>query len=482
MPRSTSRSSTRWALRCFLIVATVAVSGTAAAQDLWIRNVNVVDVRAGEVVPARDVRIDAGRISAIVEATESSSDALDGGGGFLVPGLWDAHVHLANDPASPLAPERQLDLYLRHGVTGVRDMGGDPEVLDRLRSQAASGGLATPWILLGGPFLDGAGEPPVFAAVGDPESARHRVAELAGSGVDFVKVQARLEPEVHAAILEAAGEHGLPVYGHVPDALDAVTVARSGQRSIEHVSPALPSDAGLLFACSPREAELREELVSIGRDSAAADADRASLLARTAALREALLEERTPASCRALFTALKEGPVWVVPTLIWSQLVLPQGPDDLADFALDVLPSEWSQPRVEGRRRYVDGVPPERLAHHRLVAAGSRRFVSDLFDAGVGVVAGSDGFNGFTLPGDSLHRELALLVEAGLSPTDALRSATLETARMLGLVGETGEVAVGRVADLVLVEKNPLQDVARLREIRAVVREGRVVFRAPAAP
>ncbi len=253
------------------VVLVSCVVGRAGAQDLRITNTRVVDVVAGSIGEATDVAVRAGRIAEIGPGAggDWGGESIDAQGGFLLPGLWDAHVHLANRPDPPLAPERQLEIYLSYGVTSVRDMGGDPAVLVALRQRAASGEIDSPRISMAGPFLDGAGEPPVFRAITTPADAPLAIAELREQRVDFAKVQARLGVDEYRAVVKEARAGGLTLAGHVPDAVSALEVIAAGQRTIEHVSPALPSDAGLLFACSPREAELREELESIGRYSRA---------------------------------------------------------------------------------------------------------------------------------------------------------------------------------------------------------------------
>ncbi len=145
----------------------------------------------------------------------------------------------------------------------------------------------------------------------------------------------------------------------------------------------------------------------------------------------ALLTERTEASCRGLFEALKQHSTFVVPTLVWSQSALTRGVVDVpSESVLSVLPADYRERLVEGRIRYAETAPPERLVHHRAVARESQRFVRDLHEAGVTVVAGTDSFDGFVLPGFSLLQELGLFVGAGLTPQEALRSATIDAARM----------------------------------------------------
>ncbi len=189
----------------------------------------------------------------------------------------------------------------------------------------------------------------------------------------------------------------------------------------------------------------------------------------------ALLTERTEASCRGLFEALREHSVFVVPTLVWSQGALTRGVDDVPpSSALSVLPADYRTRLVEGRVRYAEAAPRERLVHHQAVARESQRFVHDLHQAGVTVVAGTDSFDGSVLPGFSLLQELELFVGAGLTAEEALRSATIDAARMALREAELGSVEVGKSADLILVRSNPFADIANLGDLEAVIRDGRL--------
>lgn len=401
-------------------------------------------------------------------------------GRFAIPALWDMHVHLANRPEGQPPAEALLPLFVAHGVLGVRDMGGDLERLQRLRETVAAARVRGPRIVASGPFVDGpGGAAPYALRVANAAEARAAVRRLASLQADFVKLQAGLAPEAWRAAIEEARATGLPVAGHVPDTVSAWEVPGSGQRTIEHVSPALPSDASLLLACSSREAELRRELLALATASAAADARIEDIRARERALQEALLGSYDSARASRLFASLADSGVVVVPTLVWSQTLLPRTADDLAtDVPLAGIPPALRERWQERRRSYVAKAPAGTLAFNARIAARSLELVGALRRAGVGLLAGTDGLDAFVVPGEALHRELELLVAAGLPPIAALQAATRDAARLLGLERERGTLEPGRAADLVLLEGDPLADIRATRRIAAVVQGGELLDRA----
>jgi hypothetical protein len=460
------------------LLLALLLAGPAAEPPLAVTDVTVIDAtgappRAGWTVLVRDGRI-AGLGPAGVVTAPAGARRLDGAGKFLIPGLWDMHVHLAVAPEPRLAEDVMLPLLVRHGVVGVRDMGGDFDRIQGVRAAIAAGTLVGPRIVAPGPFVDGPQDASATVVpVRNGEEARAAVRGLKARGVDFVKVQAGLSKEAWQAVGEESRRLGLPFAGHVPDAVSASEVPGSGQRTVEHVSPALPGDAALLFACSRREAELRAELLALTADT---KATREARRARRRALQAALLDGYDETRAQALFGRLKAEGVAVVPTLVWSRTQLPQDEADLgAGVPLGGVPKEMADAWATQRRQAVAGLTPDAFALFRRIDDHSRRVVGALHRAGVRLLAGTDSFDAFVVPGFALHQELELLVQAGLTPMEALQAATREPARFLGLEAERGTIEVGKAADLVLLEADPLADIRNTRRIGAVVLGGRVV-------
>jgi imidazolonepropionase-like amidohydrolase len=470
----------------FVVTAVLILTASASAflqssrADLVITRVTVIDAE-GTPAAERTVIVRNGTISQIAKVEEDVPDAavtIDGRGRFLVPGLWDMHVHLSTRPEPQLAERVMLPTFLAYGVVGVRDMGGPLARVLELRDQVNRGALAGPRILTPGPFMDGPGEAePMFRRATNAAEGREAVRELVKAGVDFVKVQANLTKETYDAIVDEAKSRKVVVAGHVPVALSLADVIRANQRSIEHISPALDGDAGVLFACSSREADLRKELLAIERERATLKPEQ--VRARDTALRAELVKTFDPERARAIGRQLKGRQIWLVPTLIWSNSLRPlSASDNGADLPLDIVPADARKRWQDNRARYLKSAPPEAFTAASDVARVSGRAIGTLHAAGARILAGTDTFDAFVLPGVSLHQELALLVQAGLPPLAALQSATKDAADYRGSLDREGTIAPKKRADLLLIDANPLTDIANLKQIHAVVQAGRVFDRA----
>jgi imidazolonepropionase-like amidohydrolase len=469
-------------MRFLLLASLVAALSFAAAPrpavTLAITGVTLID---GTDAPPRrgvNVLLSDDRIVAVgTQAPEKGVLVLDGSGHTLVPGLWDSHVHLTLRPEPRLAEDIALPLLLAHGVVGVRDMGAAFERIRSLRAGLANGTIDGPATLLSpGPFVDGPpGEAsPSYLPVDSPAAGRDAVAKVQALGADFVKVQAALSLDSWRAVADEAKRRHLVFAGHVPEAVGAGEASDAGQATLEHLSPSLPGDAGILLACSSREAELRAELLAL-RDEKLPVEERRS---RDRALRANLLDSYDAGKAQALFAKLARNRTVVVPTLVWSRRFRPIGPaDDGSDVPLRFVPAATRARWAQGRGDYLKQVSVEDLAlslrtHQRSVA-----LAGELHRAGVTLLAGTDSFDAFDLPGDSLHEELELLVQAGLSPQRALQAATRDAARALGQK-DSGTIEPGKRADLLLLAGDPLQDIRNTRKVHAVVAGGKLYTRA----
>lgn len=467
-------------------VALAAIGGCGAPQRaeparddrpaLVLLHATVVDPRTA--TPQRDVTIvvRGDRIVALGPGATTPvpprARVVDATGKFVIPGLWDMHVHLVNRPTPALAEKLLLPLYLAHGVVGVRDMGSDFERIRALREGVARGALIGPRIVAAGPFVDGPqpAAPFVLPVTTDTE-ARAAVRTLVGGGADFVKVQAGLSRASFLAIAEESARAKIPFVGHVPEAIDAREVVDAGQRSIEHVSPALTGDAGILLSCSREVVALRTELLAIEAASAKEGADPISLRDRDRALKVRMIDTFDPAKCGDLFARMVAKGTRVVPTLIWSRQQLPIAATEAAPASPYAQASTRDRWR-EARAGYLARSTAEDFARNARIANASSALVLALHRAGVPVLAGTDSFDAFVLPGQSLHEELALLVEAGLSPREALSAATLGAATFLGAANDRGLVAEGKLADLVVLDADPIADIHNVARVHAVMLRG----------
>lgn len=415
-------------------VATHARTTGSDAATVVVRDVSVVDVLSGRVLPHRSVAIAGDRIAAVGPADgigiPATARVIDGRGRFLIPGLWDMHAHVLWSDA---AMRTGLPAYVANGVTGIRDMGGTLPVLAAFHASMQRDAPAWPRVVAAGAILDGPDpvQADVSIGVADAASARTAVDTLADAGADFIKVYTLVPRDAYFAIIDEAHRRGLPVAGHLPASVTVEEAVRSGQRSIEH---------------------LRDEI-------------------------EPFCHGDDVAACTRLAALFREHGTWQVPTLVVLRSKAMFDDPKLADdprlrYLPESLRDEWSASREAKIARGSDYAAGKRAQY-----AEERRLTGFFARERVPLLAGTDSDNADSYPGFSLHDELGLLVEAGLSPLDALRAATLWPADSLQARATTGTIEPGRDANLVLLDANPLRDIAATRRIDAVVLRGRVLDR-----
>lgn len=454
-----------------VLAGTVLLHAGAPQPLLVIRGATVID-GVSATPRIADIHIQGEQIASIsTSPPPAGAQVVDGRGTFAIPALWDMHVHSAMRPEPGITEEMILPALLAHGIVGVRDMGAAMDRLPDLRTAARATGLR---MIASGPFIDGPGEAaPFFRRPADAGAGAADVASLHKDGVDFIKVQSGLSKEVHGAVMKAARARGLAAAGHIPVAMTAEEVIASGQRSIEHVSPALVGDGLLLFACSSEPDALIADLRAI--EAARGSGDAAALAQREAALRQRAVDTYDPARARRIGASLKDADVWIVPTLIWSASLRPTAAsEDGRNLPMDLVPRALRTRWTDRRKAYIAQVGEPGLQAAAQLAATSARAIAEMHAAGARVLAGTDAFDAFVVPGYSLHQELQLLVSGGLSPIDALRSASSEAARYRGLADKEGTLQPGRRADVLLLGADPLADIANTRRIHAVIAGGRV--------
>lgn len=427
----------------------------AAAPPLVIDDVTVVDVVHGRLSAPSTVRIAAGRIESVA-ATNAAEDPagsvrVGAHGKFLVPGLVDAHVHLFNNFSRRPPNDWTFALFVANGVTGVREMAMRPEQAAQVaawRAAVDAGSLVAPRVIAAGV--------PVFGASAD--EARPRVREAKAAGADFVKVFSEVPAPIWRAIVDEARRDRIPVDGHVPAAVSAAEAARAGQRTAEHLTQAYE-------ACSRIERRLLTERGVVAGDDAVELAGRQE---------SEVLAAYDTAACARTARILAAARQAQVPTLVLSRFEATRaGIDAGAD-------PRWPLLRADEQARWLGALAD--TAHADAALAQRRwqtscRIVRALHAAHAPILAGTDTPMPLNYPGYSLHDELELLVACGLDAAEALRSATALAAQTFGLA-DAGTIEAGRRADLVLLDADPLADIANLRRIDAVVLAGRLLDRA----
>ena len=443
-------------------------SDDGTRSGIAISNVTVIDAVSGER-PGQTVLIDGDRI-VNVGPSESFSpnaiDMIDGTGKFLIPGLWDMHVHLTYDARFT---EGMPETFIRYGITSVRDTGGLIEkmlpVVERMRAE----GAIAPRVFFSGPLLDG--EPVVYDGVNAPELgiangtveiAAANIAHLKSLGVDFIKIYEMVTPEVFAALVDTARIHGLPIAAHVPLSMRASSAAPK-VNSMEHLR-------NIELDCANNSAALLEarlQRLEANTENSGMQL-RASLhsLQRLDAI-EALDEE----NCAAVLSTMRQ--TIQVPTARLNALnMFPVSEREdwapaLAEMPMSVR-EEWSRPSP-----WLD---PDSGQRDLRFAQYTLNMIRRMHRAGVPIGAGTDAPIALAIPGYSLHNELEILVAAGLTPREALAAATVQPAKFFAIDDEMGSIAPGMRADLVLLDANPLADIRNTREIDRVIARGRVMF------
>lgn len=443
----------------FLIFGLVAASCAQSRRDsvFSIVNTTIIDVAGGPPQVHRTVVVRDGRIEDVRYSSEFKGKPpglqVNGTGKYLIPGLWDMHVHTAFGDWFPHAKDITLPLFIATGITGVRDMGSDLEVLQEWRKEISAGNLIGPRIVMSGPMLDGP-QPrfPSSIAIKTPDDGRRAVDDLKRQGVDFIKLQSLIPRDAVFAIADEAKKQGIPFVGHVPDSVRASEMSNAGQKSFEHL-------IGIFEGASPQEDEFLKGPKGPGKFLATYDPDRAA----------------------KLFALLAKNQTWQCPTLVWERggnLI------ELSDFDKDTrakyVPAYWKDvtwKRFAGQVKHEFNT--DDLSTRRRFVEKELQVVKAMHAAGVPFLAGTDTPPGvYIFPGFSLHEELQRFVVAGFSPLEALQTATLNPARFFGRENELGAIEKGKLADMVLLDANPLDDIRNTQKIAGVVANGRYFSRA----
>jgi imidazolonepropionase-like amidohydrolase len=448
-------------LHCLIAVL---LQGQQRPAILAFSHVTVIDTTGAPPQPDQTVIVNGDRIvqtgSAQKIRAPKQAQVVDGRGLYLIPGLWDMHVHVRET-------ERAFPMFTANGVTGVRNMGGRLDELKSWRAQIVDGSLSGPRMVIGGPVVDGPNpsHPDHSIVVRDADDGRKAVDFLKANGADFVKVYDGVPRDAYFAIANEAKKQGIPFVGHVPEAVSPLEASAAGQASIEHLT-------GIVPAVSTRSGEISEI-------QAAPVKSPAEYPARIAKELQLALENQSPEKLRELAAQFVKNHTWQVPTLAAKRYIAFANDPALAEDPRLIYFSAAERRRLSpADNMFVRFSPPEYWAQRKAEFDRVLTLVSELHRAGVPFLAGTDSDgSSYVYYGFSLHDELAFLVQTGFTPMEALQAATLKPAQFLGLTDKSGTIAPGKQADLVLLEANPLEDIHNTRKIRAVVVRGRLLDR-----
>lgn len=438
---------------------------------LCIEHISTIDPTEG-LKEDQTLILKDGKILAVGSSTDfqlsPKNQRVDGRGKYLIPGLWDAHIHFAY--MEELAP-RMLDLFLVHGVTSVRDTGGELDFVKKWKEKALANPTETPRVMIAGPLLDGMpnvydgsdpGHPPLSVGLKSVEEVAEEVEELVDEGVDLLKAYEMLTPEQFSTITRLGKEKGIKVTGHIPLSMDVISASNAGMNSMEHMR-------NLELSCASNSDELlkrRRGLLFDGKGDPGA-----VLRSRIhRAQRQIAVENYSEEKAEEVLSSLLQNQTWQIPTIALNTAFVKKPfaePEFQASFALlpDSTEEKWKADITAFTQLEVSDF-------RKTYAEWMLNMVGKFHQKGIEIMAGTDCPIFFLTPGRSLHEELAVLVEAGLPPLEALKTATLNPARYFNMEDQLGSLQKGMWADLVILNANPLDDIAHTQKIHAVVKQG----------
>lgn len=423
---------------------------TAVAQKsaMAITNVKIVDVEEGKIIEGKTVIIQGNKIAAIDSGgpLPINLKIIDAEGKYLIPGLWDMHMH-----ALPVKEIR--DLYLAHGVTGVRDNGGSIEIIKLMDSLEQRGEMVPRSSI--GVVINSSKLYPSTVTATTPVEAKQKIDSLYRLNVDFIKPYSGLSPEVFEALVKKCEELGIPAAGHIPDLVSTKKAAKLGQKSIEH-------SAYILKDCTPIAGtkDIKEAYQKMNELSDQSEARQILI-----DIMEKELSTFNDSIARSIAVALAKYNTAVTPTLItmykhWYRPAKKFHDDSLLKYVPSRVVETWhadKQPYTVKQWKIGQSM-------HQY----NQKLVDILNQEGVLLLAGTDMGVAYIYPGYSIHEELEMLVDAGLTPLEALQTATLNPAIYFRREKELGTISVNKFADLVLLNANPLEDISNTKNIESV--------------
>lgn len=428
-------------LLCFLFFMAAHGQETTSGTII-LKDVKIIDVRDGSVSADRHLIIKNGKIDEIVSRLGRVDNALviEGEGRYLMPGLAEMHAHIPSPQWGRDRTDETLFLYLSNGVTTIRGMLGHPAHL-KLRAQAEKNEILSPRIFTSSPSVNG-------NSVKTKEEAREKITQYKNDGYDFLKIHPGLRLEVFDEIVKTANEVGIGFSGHVPVDVGVRHALASGYASIDHVDGYLEGLVPLSAGVDPNQNGF------FGYNF--------THLADTSKIDE-------------LVMLTKRNKVWVVPTQsLFFRWFSPIDPEEMAEQAPEMkyMPKSTVNQWVSSKKNLIDN--PEYAIDKFVLFTDIRlRLIRKIHKNGHGLLLGSDAPQVFNVPGFSIHHELNGIMNAGLSPLEAIQTGTINPAKFFNMEGQFGEVIEGASADLILLDSNPLENIKNLKNPAGVMVRGR---------
>lgn len=432
--------------------------------DILIENVNVIDVEAGTIITEQDVVITGNKITSIIDhgrADVKSKTTINGTSQFLIPGFWDMHAHMMREKwyAS------QMPLLRVNGITGFREMWGDRSTANFVRLQIEKDSLPYFRFVAAGHILDGK-QPfwPGAIPVETGDRAIQIVDSLINGKADFIKVYSFLAPDVFYAIAKRCEEKRITFAGHVPHTVWLTDASKAGMASMEHLY------GFLIEACSKSDSAMALMQRSVRAFEMGDKEDRKNALLLFHSL---VLNHFSKEKMRSIAQTLRKNNTYIVPTLVTLRgEYFTNDTSFTNDKRLNYMSAETLAYWKETTEYDISNNTEIDWQNKRKRWQVEQEIMKILISEKVPIMAGTDADNPYAFPGFSLHDEIALYVEYGMTPVEALRSATIIPATFLTMSDSLGTIKIGKLADLVLLEANPLEDIKNTTKVNTVISNG----------
>lgn len=391
---------------------------------------------------------------------------------FIIPGLWDSHIHFAfeKDLATSMP-----NLFLYHGITSLRDTGGEFDFVNKFKQEAISNPKTKSRVKIAGPLIDGKfnvydGSNIYFPKLSiqniDNNQLERNVRLLIDKKVDFLKAYEMLSPAQFKILSNLAKENNLKLTGHVPLSMSVIEASNLGLNSMEHLR-------NLELSMTEMSEKLFQERKNLLLNkSSIKGSELRSLIHSKQRMKS--INDLDSIKINNVIDALIKNDVWQIPTLILYKNFANKtfkNPDYLQ--FLNLLPEERKEEWIK-KINAIDNVISKDVVEYTV---WSKKMVDFMHDRGISFMAGTDTPIGFLIPGLSLHQEIQELYESGLSELEAIQTATINPAKYFNLENSLGRIKSGFIADLIILDKNPLESISNTKSIHAVIKEGHLMNR-----